>query len=136
MVAFGTIFSGLSTFSAGIVADSTPKKAYKVNAATTGNVAKLLPSVKLKAGKLSKLKKKTPIIITIAKGNNFNTVVITCILPDSFIPLEFIQVKNQIIPKPMPTFKIGFVFSSGKKMVNAPIIANAIPALLTQHEIQ
>ena len=78
MVAFGTIFSGLSTFSAGIVADSTPKKAYKVNAATTGNVAKLLPSVKLKAGKLSKLKKKTPLNILSnfrARNTGWNGVV-------------------------------------------------------------
>ena len=40
IVAFETVTSGFSTFAAGIVALSIPKKAYNVNAATTGNVAK------------------------------------------------------------------------------------------------
>ena len=62
-------------FSAGILALSTPRNAYNVNAATTGIVAKLVSLVKLKPGKFSKLKKNAPIIIIKTKGNNFKIVV-------------------------------------------------------------
>ena len=136
MVALGTIFSGFLIFSAGIVADSMPKKAYNVSAATTGKVAKLLSPVKLNLGKLSKLKKNAPIIITKTNGNNFKTVVTTCILPDSFIPLEFIQVNIQIKDNPKNKDNKGLEFNDGKKTLSPPIIAIANPALLTQIEIQ
>jgi len=64
-------------FSAGILADSNPRKAYKVKAATKENDVKLLLPVILNSGKLSKLKKKIPKMITKTNGNNFKTVVIT-----------------------------------------------------------
>ena len=77
MVALGTIFDGFFIFSAGILADSRPKKAYKVNAATNENAVKSVSPVKLNLGKLSKLKKKAPKKITNSNGNIFNIVVIT-----------------------------------------------------------
>ena len=77
MVAFGTIFSGFFMFSAGILADSRPKKAYNVKAATNENVVKSLSSVILNFGKLSKLKKKKPKIIIKTNGSNFKIVVMT-----------------------------------------------------------
>ena len=61
-VALEIVFSGFLIFAAGIEADSIPKKAYNVAAATTGNIEKLLSPVKLKDGKLlmSKRNKPTP----------------------------------------------------------------------------
>jgi hypothetical protein len=60
-----------------MLADSNPRKAYKVNAATKENDVKLLSPVILNSGKLSGLKKKMPEMITKTSGNNFKTVVIT-----------------------------------------------------------
>ena len=99
MVPRGIFTSGFSTFSAGIVPHSRPKNAYKVNAATTGNVAKLLCPVKLNSGKFSILKKKRPTTITKNKGTNFKTVVTTWNFPDFFTPLVFNQVNIQMSPK-------------------------------------
>ena len=136
MVAFGIFFSGLWIFSAGMLADSNPRKAYKVNAATKENDVKLLSPVILNSGKLSGLKKKMPEMITKTSGNNFKTVVITWILPVALIPFELIQVKNQIIDKPIETANTELVCKIGKKKLRAPIIAIAIAALLIQVDIQ
>ena len=136
MVAFGTVFSGLWIFSKGILADSNPRKAYNVNAATKENDVKLLSPVILNSGKLSRLKKKIPKMITKTNGSNFKTVVITWILPVVLIPFELIQVKNQIIDKPIETANTELVCKIGKKKLRPPIIAIAIAALLIQVDIQ
>ena len=77
MVALGTVFDEFFIFSAGILADSKPKKAYNVNAATNENVVKSDSPVKLNFGKLSRLKKNRPKMITNNNGSIFKTVVIT-----------------------------------------------------------
>ena len=136
IVAFGTVFSGDFMFSAGILADSIPKKAYKVKAATTGNVAKSLSPVKLNTGKFSSLKKKTPRKIINTKGSIFKMVVITCILPEALTPLELSHVKNQINTRPVQTAANEFDSKIGKKKLKAPITAITIAALLIQIEIQ
>ena len=72
IVARGTVFSGFSTFSAGMVATSIPKNANKVSAATAENAPILLLSEILKAGKFSTSKKKNPSKMITTKGSNLN----------------------------------------------------------------
>ena len=75
IVAFGIVFSGFSIFPAGIVAHSIPKKANKVKVATDEKALKSLSEVRLKAGKLSISKKKTPTRMTNTRGSNLKTVL-------------------------------------------------------------
>ena len=77
-----------------------------------------------------------PEMITKTSGSSFKTVVITWILPVALIPFELIQVKNQIIDKPIETANTELVCKFGKKKLRAPIIAIAIAALLIQVDIQ
>jgi len=57
IVALGTVFSGFSTFPAGIEALSTPRNAYRLIAAALEIAAQLDSPVKLNDGKLFKSKK-------------------------------------------------------------------------------
>ncbi len=136
IVALGIVFSGFSTFPAGTVALSRPKKAHKVNVAVTAIAPILVSELGLNGMKLSILKKNSPPTITTNNGINFKSVVATCNFPDSLRPLELIHVKNQIAASPNKTAYNALVSSTGKKTLKALTNAMATAALETQIDIQ
>ena len=81
-------------------------------------------------------KKNSPKIIMNKRGINFAIVVNIWIFADDLTPREDVKVKNQMKESPVIEAKMGFLFNSGMKKLNALTIATAIAALFTQHDIQ
>src|SRR5882757_863838 len=78
MVARGTFFSGFAMLSAGMVAHSTPKNAYRVMVAVVVMAWMVDTPLRLKGIKFSQRIKKMPTKEMKIRGNNFKIVVISC----------------------------------------------------------
>ena len=63
-------------------------------------------------------------------GRIFNIVVINCTTPEVNMPKELIQVKNQIVAKPVTMAKTEFVAKAGIKVLRALIKETVIAALV------
>ncbi|MBA7535013.1 hypothetical protein ES705_27263 [subsurface metagenome] len=72
------VFFGFLTLSAGMVADSKPVNAQKVNAAVVVIAVKLETLLKLKGLKFSTLNEKKPKATIANKGRTLRMVVISC----------------------------------------------------------
>ena len=136
IVAFGIVFSGLSTLHEGMVAHSIPWKAKKVRVAVAINAEISEVPLALKGKKFSAFIKKKPPIATSSKGIIFKIVVTNCNFPDATIPNVLIHVSNHIMPSPVSMATTAFVASMGKKILSAPTSETAMAALVHQIEIQ
>ena len=67
-------------------------------------------------------------------GTIFKIVVINCKMPEVKIPNELIQVKNQIVAKPVKAANKLFVANAGIKVLRALINETVIAALVHHTE--
>ena len=67
-------------------------------------------------------------------GRIFNIVVINCTTPEVNMPKELIQVKNQIVERPVRIANKEFVANAGMKVLKALIKETVIAALVHHTE--
>jgi hypothetical protein len=65
-------------------------------------------------------------------GRIFNIVVINCTTPEVNMPKELIQVKNQIVAKPVTIANTELVAKAGMKVLKA-LIKETVMAALVHH---
>ncbi len=114
IVARGIVRSGSTTSSAGMVADSNPRKAHSVKVAAAvmaGNVP--LPLV-LNGRKLSGLMYRRPRVPMATRGASLRIVVTTCTEPAVRTPRTLTQVSSQIAPMPTADASIRSVARAGQ----------------------
>src|SRR5450755_753087 len=95
-VARGMVLLGFFTSSAGMVADSTPRKAHSVRAATAVTAANGDIPLVLNGMKWLQLTQNKPIVAMATSGTSFMMVVITWKTPACLMPITLIQVTSQI----------------------------------------
>jgi hypothetical protein len=95
-VARGIVRVGLSTSSAGTVADSTPMNDHSVSAATAVIAPYALSPLGLKPPKLEPCMKNNPARASASSGTNFSTVVTPCTMPPWRTPRMLTNVSSQI----------------------------------------
>ena len=67
-------------------------------------------------------------------GTIFNIVVINCTTPDVYMPKELIQVKNQMVVKPVTIANTELVAKAGIKVLRALTNETVIAALVVHTE--
>src|SRR6266478_3041363 len=97
-VARGMVLSGFLTSSAGTVADSTPRNAHRVSAATAVTAANGDIPLVLKGTKWLQFTQNRPMVAIATRGTSFMIVVITWNIPACLMPMTLIQVTSQISP--------------------------------------
>ena len=114
IVARGMVFSGFSTSPAGTEADSIPRNAHSVRAATALMLSPtgLLPGLKTR---LSGLNHKRPMVAIASSGSSLMIVVITAMRPVLSTPRRLIRVTHHTSAIAVPPPAQWLLASTGKK---------------------
>ena len=114
-VARGIVLVGSFTSSAGMVADSSPRNAHKVNAPVAVMAENEDSSLVLKGVKLSILKYSKPSVEMTASGTILSMVVTSCTNPALRTPIVLIHVRSQILARATIPAKNELDASAGQK---------------------
>src|SRR5438093_8049828 len=102
---------------AGIVADSSPRKAQRVSDTVAVAAEKAPFPLGLNGTKWAGSKRAHPKRTSATSGRIFSTVVATCTAPPERIPAAFTAVSIQIVASAAMAAWAGWVASVGKKIV-------------------
>src|SRR6185436_14736892 len=111
------VLAGSAMLPAGIVADSSPRKAHRVSDTVAVAAEKALVPVGLNGTKWDGSNRVHPKTTSATSGRIFSTVVTTCILPPARIPRALTAVSSQMVASAAKAAWTGWLASEGKKIV-------------------
>src|SRR5437867_232353 len=109
--------AGSKILRAGIVADSSPRKAQSVSDTVAVAAEKALWPLGLKGTKWAESKRAHPKRASATNGKILRRVVMSCTTPAERIPMAFTAVSSQIVASAARAAWTGWVARAGKKIV-------------------